>query len=465
MLIPLVSVAVMLLIIGIVVLVLIGGYRLCDLLVLGFLTFVTLYLSRLDLLLITTIGGRPFVTFHWLLLGTAIVLGFARLLFKQSPRLGYAPIFGLVGLFILLGLTSGLVNGGTEGFAAAVQVMVIALLPLIVAALWVDLVPRMAVHSRRLRLGLILLGGVLTPFLLVSSAIAPNLYGALLGWSAVTAERTAGFVRGWSPLGSPISTGMIMVLAYGFAMHEVIAHRKRIYCVVLLAVVVAALFTLSRSVVLMLLIFQLIYSWSVVRRHAVATFAIGIAGVIVLVPVLWVLQERYSFERLIRVSDASIEIRGSSAVAALRTSAENPLLGQGPGLIYEELRTDWVTGERRLRHQTVVRGEVSAMEPHNVFLLLAAEHGWLAMIVFAAILVSLWRRVRISKWLVNEADRSASLMFNALWLSSLAMLLTYSGPLVNPQASVLFWFFAFSGLHWRETALRQQASSSVGFEV
>ena len=45
---------------------------------------------------------------------------------------------------------------------------------------------------------------------------------------------------------------------------------------------------------------------------------------------------------------------------------------------------------------------------------------------------------------------------NAIWIASLFMFLTYSGPLANAQASVFFWFFAGLGVHWRAVLAARQ---------
>lgn len=444
--------------IGAAALMLFAGYRMRDVLVLAFLTSIVMYLSRWDLYLQHEIHGRPFVTFHWYLLGAALVFAAARVLFPEPPPMRFGPLL-LAGFgFAALAMMSGVLNGGAAGAVSAVHVLVVTVLPALAAATCVALIPRDSAASRRLRVTFILLAGVLTPAMVVLSALAPNQIGSLLGWGTIAAGRATGFVRGWSPLGSPITTGTAMILAYGLAMHEVIGTRKRRYIAVLLLVGLAMLFTLARSVLLMFAIFHLVYFWSAIRRQPMRVIGVGMLLVVLAVPVVYKLSERFSFERFLEGGGASTDLRASSALGALAASLRNPVLGNGPGLLYEGVRQGEtvriVRGSREVR-TIMVAGRVSALEPHNVYLLVAAEHGWVALGLFMAILLICWRRTRLRNFLADVEDRSMSSAFHALWLALLFMLLTASNPMIKEQIAVLFWFFAFLGLHWRATMERK----------
>jgi hypothetical protein len=211
----------------------------------------------------------------------------------------------------------------------------------------------------------------------------------------------------------------------------------------------------------MLLLFHVIYFWSAIRRHPAAVLSFLVVTCLVSVPAIWKLQERFSFERLLLARGSSLDLRTSSALGAATTSFESPFLGKGPGLLYEEFRLGWPTrpdGVVSRQITMLVGNRLSAMEPHNLYLFLAAEHGWIAAAMFCTVLWMLWNRIRISRFLSFDTGRSLSAAFSALWLSTFAVLLTSSIPLVNPQCSVFFWFFGFMGLHWRTVALQTQAS-------
>ncbi len=437
------------------VLVLFAKYGPRDLLVLAVLSFIALYLSRFDDYVQASLAGRPLIGFHFFLIAACLMLGAVRLVIPERPRLGFGAIATLLGIYATLSILSGLANGGKMGLAAAVQVLIISLGPCALAAFLVDLVPRTEAASARLRGSFLLLVGVMTPCLQVASSVTPNLFGAVLGW-ATAATGATGFVRGGSPLGGAIATGAIEVLAYSLAMHEVVARRRKRYAAVLILIGVSVLFTLARSVLLMLILFHVFYFWSVIRRYPLRVAGLALAGILVMTPLFLKLEQRFSFERFLETGDASSELRGQSAIAALRASVQHPILGGGPGLVYDEIRTDWLTDASaiaaRMDRVKIVGESISAFEPHDLYLLLAAEHGWPAAFAFTGVFVLIWRRMNRLRRTVDDQRSSLAAAFAAVLAALGAMFFTSSGPLVNPQGSVFLWFFAFAGLHFRASA-------------
>ena len=90
---------------------------------------------------------------------------------------------------------------------------------------------------------------------------------------------------------------------------------------------------------------------------------------------------------------------------------------------------------------------ISAMEPHNMYLWLWAEHGLLAgaafVLALVAPLVSLWR-------LDPRGDpeaASARAVYVALLAGFLVVFLTSSWLLLTPQFACFYWLFVFTGLH------------------
>ena len=445
-------------------LVLFARYGARDLLVLAVLGFISLYLSRFNDFLQGSLAGRPLIGFHFFLLAACLALGAARLVMRETPRLEYGAIAVLLGLYATLSIASGLANGGKVGLAAAAQILIISLGPCALAAFLVDLVPRTEAASARLRGSFLLLVGVMTPCLQVASSVVPNLFGSILGW-ATAASGATGFVRGGSPLGGSIATGTIEVLAYGLAMHEVVARRRKRYAVVLILIGVSVLFTLARSVLLMLILFHVFYFWSVIRRFPLRVAGLTLAGMLVMTPLFLKLEQRFSFERFLETGDASSELRGYSAIAALRASAAKPILGGGPGLIYDEIRTDWLVDASaiatRLDRVKIVGESISAFEPHDLYLLLAAEHGWPAALAFSGVFVLIWRRMNRLRRTLDDDRSSQAAAFAAVLAALGAMFFTSSGPLVNPQASVFLWFFAFAGLHFRASVLAESTGATA----
>ena len=435
-------------------------YQVRDLMVLAFLGWTALYLSRWDLWAAQNILGRPYPGIYIYLSIFLILLLLFRLPFGLRPSLRMGLVLLIPAVFVFLTLVSGAANGASRGIPAAIQVITIFGVPMLTTAMWVDIVPRTPDASRRLRISFILLCGLMAPLMVIVTSIAPNLFGSLLGWAKSAADQT----RGFSPIGTAIATGMVVVMAFGMAMHEVVGNRKRIFIVILVLTGVAAMFSLARSVVLMLFIFNAVYFALTMRRHAVRIVVLLAIGAIVSLPIIYKLQQRYTFERLTMVGGASMDIRSSSALAAGKAMAQRPLFGHGPGLLYEEVRTDWLLpSANRHKKSTVVMNLPSAMEPHNVYLLIGAEHGLPALLVFCLFLAVLWRRSQLPAKDADPSEQSISAMYCALWFASGVMLLTSSSVMLNAQTSVFFWLFAFSGVHWRvsvEAAHRRQPAVS-----
>jgi hypothetical protein len=433
-------------------LVLFGGYRFGDLLVLAILSGAAVYLSRFNAYLSLTVQNRTFSTLFWLFMALALFLLVVRLFVPNRTPLRCGLLFFLFAAFGFLSIVSGVFNGGVEGLIASVHVLGLVFAPILVGWLLVDIMPRDQLSSRRMRLSFILILGVLTSMIVLVSSLAPNLLGSLLGWSEIAASRAFGFVRGWSPIGSAPATGLLLVLAYGLAMHEVIDNRRRIFIPVLILVGLAIMFMLTRSVLLMFLLFHLFYFWSALRRNPLRVIGLALLAGIIMTPIMLELFERFSFERFTSTQDSSIDIRTSSAIAALEASFEKPFLGHGPGLLYEQIRTEGVGMADALGGRHMYVGQhISALEPHDLYLMLAAEHGLPAAGFFIAAMLVLWSRARTVRIPPLHRRSPLSVTLSALWISAFAMYLTSSGPLVNPQASLFFWFFAFYGLHWRAT--------------
>jgi O-antigen ligase len=96
----------------------------------------------------------------------------------------------------------------------------------------------------------------------------------------------------------------------------------------------------------------------------------------------------------------------------------------------------------------MVGDDWSAMEPHNLYLLLLAEHGLFAALgYFLALVVVLVVVVR-APVLGDPVARSEKAVFVGIWWATMLMFSTASWPLINQKFSVFFWLFLFSCLHW-----------------
>ena len=429
-----------------------AGYGSRDLAAASALFATLLFLSRFDAMLYTRLFDRPYPGIVVFMLLISVGLGLYRALTptRRPRKMQWVMIALLFGIFAYLAILSGLVNRAGEGVAAALQALALCGMPILLAAQVISVTPQTTTGVTKLRWTIILAAGVLTPIALLATSLFADLLGRLLGWNqfAVMAGRSTGFVRGWSPLGGAISTAVAMVLAYGLAMHEVVGRGRRRFIPVLVLIGLAMLFTLSRSAILMMVVFHLAYFRKSLFQRPARTMAVLAAVSLVLVVALTQLSSRFSFDRFTQIRDASSEVRASSALAALSLVFDAPLLGQGPGLVYEEIRTTWLEprelGSAKITDDgqlLLLENHLSAMEPHNLYLYLAVEHGWLALGCFLGLFIACWAAAAPPRGADEEAQ-SLSAALRALWVAHAAMFLTASTPLTNPQLSVFFWTFA-----------------------
>ncbi len=437
------------------VLTLLGGFRLGDCIPLVVIATITFFLSRFSRNLTIQLGPRAFTGLMLFFVAWAVLLGLLRLL-QRTPRLQYSgTILLLTVVFVVLALVSGLVNSpDVTGIIATVQVLVIALGPLCVGLLVVEQVGRDRLGFERLVTSFILFCGVLLPVLMLTAAVAPEIFGRLLGWGMAGQRAGAGFARAQTPVGSTIASAMTVSLAYGFALCRFIDRKRVSTFFVLVLCGFAMLFSLSRSTLAVVFIFHLVFFLHTLRRHFLSISVLIMLAVVAGAITQRALPERYQFSRFFTTYDASIDIRFSGIRGAWLAGLKAPVLGHGPGLLYHDIRTSWVTegGDARRVPRTIhIEGYASPLEPHNVYAYLAAEHGSLGLMVFVAIIVIMWRRTRVKQWQeLSPRDQLYGKMYNAQWIAFIIGMYTHSTPLVNMKAAMLFWVFAGTGMLWRE---------------
>ncbi len=235
------------------------GLRFRDIPVLIFLSSFVFFLARFNNLIHATIGGRPYVGISIYSVFALIFLMVIRFAWKRPiSRIIFLPIPFLL-MFAVFSLISGFVYGSVSGLLSAIQVLVISLTPALLAWTLVELYPHRDCDSLGLRKLFIVTLGLITPMILIVSALMPDVFGDLLGWDAISSESGLGFVRGWSPLGSTIATGCLIIMAYGFSLNEAVANRSIVHSIIAALASISILFTASRSVLIAYLVFNLVY--------------------------------------------------------------------------------------------------------------------------------------------------------------------------------------------------------------
>jgi len=427
-----------------------AGLRYRDIPVLVFLSSFVFFLSRFNNLVHPTIGERPYVGISiYSVLALVVLLVFRAAVKRPFSKILFIPVPFLM-VFFVASLVSGVVNGSMKGFFSATQVLVISLTPAMVAWALVELYPRRYCDSLAIRKLFIVTLGLITPVILVVSALMPDIFGDLLGWDNIRSDSDLGFVRGWSPLGSTIATGCLIVMAYGFALNEAVANKSLTHAFVAALASVSILFTASRSVLLAFLFFNLVYILAMGNRTKLFRMALmPLIGMGAIIGYAFA-NRAISFGRFLETNDFSLYIRASSLHAAAVQFMNNVFFGKGPGLLYTQIRNDWLeeNGGGGLIRLMLVGDDWSAMEPHNLYLLLLAEHGLFATLGYVMALVVVFIVVVRAPILGDPIARSEKAVFVGIWLTTMLMFSTASWPLINQKFSVFFWLFLFSCLHW-----------------
>jgi len=424
--------------------------RFRDIPILVFLSSFVFFLSRFNNLLSFSVGERPYVGVTiYSLLSLVFLLVFRGVAKRPISRIVFCPLPFLLG-FGILSILSGLQNDGLAGFYSAMQVLVISLTPPFLAWVLVELYPRRLADNLAIRKIFVVTLGLITPVILIVSALMPGVFGELLGWGEISSTSEIGFVRGWSPLGSTIATGCLIIVAYGFALNEAVANKSRVHSFIAALAAVSILFTASRSVLVSFFVFNLVYAVFLGKKAKVFKVAfLPISGLAAVVGYS-VVTGSISFGRFLETNDFSFYIRLLSMRGAWYQFVNSVVWGRGPGLLYSQIRTDWLEGDKSegvLRFM-IVGENWSVMEPHNLYLLLLAEHGILATIFFLLSLIAVLVVVVRVPAHDNPAASSEKAVYVGIWVAAMVMFFTASWPLLNQKFSIFFWLYIFSSLHW-----------------
>jgi len=428
-----------------------GGFRPRDFLSMAVMISVAAFINRFNAPLTVTVSRRPFLGVWFLFLAWFCVLGIMAGAQAAKSPLGYRSAVGWVLAFALAALASALVNGADAvAIVSALHVLSMSLLPLGVAFVLVALLPRDRNGYENLVTTFLLINGIILPGIMILNSVSRGTLQSIMGWQTIWMPSETGLTEASTFLGGRITSGSIAFLAYGLAMTRFVARKQWVALIPVSLCGFATFFSLSRTNLLLMVVFHLIFFWQNLSRHFRRIAAFIAIALLVFTYAAPRLGERYSFERLTQFKGRSVDARTVGIKAAFLASLKSPVLGQGPGLLYEKFRSDWMVGTPRVRPEMVVEGYKVPLEPHNTYAFLAAEHGLVGLATFTAIFVVLWRRTQLRNWqALSKTDQTYRTAYNALWISWLLGLWVHSMPLFEMKPSLMFWLFAASGVLWR----------------
>ena len=430
-----------------------AGYTASDFLALGLFLFPVLFLRRWNLTAYIILLGRPYMGFTLALvplLGGLAVIHFVGGRHSTFRMLGLTAC--IAGLF-LLGLLSGMINAGSAALAlgAPLQADVTWILPLAVAYFGIKAVPCTLEHNERLRLSYVLVFGYLMSILALATALFTRQMSSLFGWHTVWAGTESGFARGFTPIGSTITSSFFSALAYCLCLGEILRKRRVAFHIVgAILCIGALLFSLSRSTMLVLVLVTFLMCWKLWARHTGKIVITLLVLAILAAPVGFALSRRYDFSRFVRAG-RSIRNRYNSAMAAASLGLESPL-GKGPGLFYASVRLplrEKGSGTKAVYDPIIIGDVVSAAEPHNSYLLFLAERGIAGLAIFATLFLLLFQRTRracrLADWVPSE--KMAARAYRAILISIAFFALTDSSPWISVKPALALWITIMMMLH------------------
>lgn len=443
---------------GLAYLVLHKGYTFRDLLVLGLLLYPILFLGRFSTALKYNFIGHWYLGFELSMVGFLVIFIVVKVLSPDSGKMGLFWPISLSAILLMIGLFSGLVNSAAiRDYGAVLQAGFQWFVPFLVACTAISTLPKTPQSNARLANSYILVYGILTPLLILASALFTTQVAKLMGWdpSGISETSGAGFTRGWTPTGSTISSGMLVVFAYGMVLTRLIRKEHIGFNAFVAALcVMAVFFTLARSVMLALIVFHLFMFKDVLWRNFSRIAVSLLLIVILLVPSLIVLSHWYSFERFVMKEQESTRLRWYSLLAGLAVGLEKPVLGQGPGLLYWEVRQPRGLPGTTEGRVITIRNLPSAKEPHNLYVLTFAETGLVGLAMLGVILLYWLHRLKAAKIYSNVYVPALDLDATAHWsmlICFMVFCLTSASILIAPKVALTSWSALLVGLHCAAT--------------
>lgn len=250
-------------------------------------------------------------------------------------------------------------------------------------------------------------------------------------------------------MGTGISSGILVVAVSVLCLQNIFQKRRFVFHSVIMGIcLVGVLLTLSRSVFLAWILGHFLMLRSHIFKHfrRIVLF-FSLLTLFAAYPV-YSLVKTYDFSRLMQFSFEG-SLRESSLWAAIEAGAERPALGHGPGVLYEQVRLPLTLRQGDMR-QDFISGRLSALEPHNVYVLVFAERGLAGLVVFLAIIVCLGKRLlldcELTRYFCPHEYPGAQAYFIIAVTASLYCV-TWSSFLLYPKAALSFWLLMFMMLH------------------
>lgn len=445
------------------------GYRKYDLIFALVALIPLLTIDRIALLFNFEIMGSFYSAYDFFIASLIAVFGLYSVTKANRPahRSIAAGVLCVVLGLILLGTISATLKNSYEGLAQSIYAHSRWLPAMILATLLIRLAPRDELAVRNLRTTFVLIYGVLNGIIMITTAMFAARYASAFSWTGDYDGDSV--MRAWSPLGTSISSGIFLVVSVIFSISAITTRdRVKIHIAALTVITIAVLLTQSRSVVATLLIASTIYLALTLKTRASSTLRpVMFMGLIFGGALLWV-ATNYSVDRLLsQGTENSDDWRESSLRAAIKSFSKDPMIGSGPGVIYEVARFPAVA-RANLPNYLILNDEYSALEPHNLYALIAVEYGLIGVALFILLVYLFTSRLRIRSrgikppiWMLHIVNANLSIA-----IAILAFMMTWGSAAIYPKIA-LASFITLSILNHSSSVMRERhfhSSQAIHYE-
>jgi len=250
-----------------------------------------------------------------------------------------------------------------------------------------------------------------------------------------------------TPLGGPNSTASFFILALplmlGFT-KESQGKTKLLFLFGFIILICGLIVTFSRGAIISLLLAVFFFSSSSLKKQALISFTLTTCFIF-LVDSLF----KIDFSRLVMLT--SFEERFSDALRILNLKAglmaflKNPLIGSSPGAIYPRFLSKELAEFRETLYVPLlnIKGILSAVEPHNLYLMILVEYGIVGFILAVLLFVKILRVIsKEPKDFLSDSCKLSILahIFYSFFESFLALTI---------RSAVLFWVIVGLALSYK----------------
>jgi O-antigen ligase len=409
-------------------------------------------LRRFDIMFAISYPGTEFRLSFFITMAACLVLA-ARAVICGDLRIDNSLLLPLCALIVasLLSVAVGSIAGtGRASSAAQFGEMMKFVVPIFLcfAIAWGGL---SAADVRKL-VRVLVLAAVGTSVIVGLVSIFSDWFVRTFGWTDPLWYGNASIARARVPLSGGIQSGAFLVMVFPVCLQMYYASKERRQMLFfLLSTIVIALgivFCFSRAVLATAAL--TVVGMFLARSESKGRFSKGgrkWAFIILLVVAVTVLVSSVNFERLIfrGRQSRSLEIRRKGAEVALQVIAEYPLVGTSFARVYPRQVTGFVPDGYRGGGMAIIfyKGEVSPVDPHNLFLMIGAELGLLGFAAFMWLIYGVFKTLK-SASASEQLPPSGKLVVSGFMWGIFAFVFQSLGSsllLTDLRVATLFWTF------------------------